>query len=94
MRADDENMARGHLAAISTVVPTYLPSTGREPLAELVAYDQELALCSKVAEFTAFYDAKVLYPAELRNLFMHLALTGLFRAKFVPCKNGLRAASR
>ncbi|HJT86244.1 MAG TPA: PIN domain-containing protein [Bryobacteraceae bacterium] len=28
----------------------------------------------------AFYDANVLYPAELRNLLMHLALTGLFRA--------------
>jgi hypothetical protein len=24
----------------------------------------------------------VLYPAELRNLLMHLALTGLFRAKW------------
>ena len=35
-----------------------------------------------VAAFTAFYDANVLYPAELRNLFMHLALTGLFRAKW------------
>jgi hypothetical protein len=35
-----------------------------------------------VATFTAFYDANVLYPAELRNLLMHLALTGLFRAKW------------
>ena len=35
-----------------------------------------------MATFTAFYDANVLYPAELRNLFMHLALTGLFRAKW------------
>jgi hypothetical protein len=32
-----------------------------------------------VAAFTAFYDANVVYPAELRNLLMHLALTGLFR---------------
>ena len=32
--------------------------------------------------FAAFYDANVLYPAELRNLLMHLALTGLFRAKW------------
>lgn len=32
--------------------------------------------------FTAFYDASVLYPSELRNLLMHLALTGLFRAKW------------
>ena len=31
---------------------------------------------------TAFYDANVLYPAELRNLLMRLALTGLFRAKW------------
>ena len=35
-----------------------------------------------MATFTAFYDANVLYPAELRNLLMHLALTGLFRAKW------------
>lgn len=31
---------------------------------------------------TAFYDANVLYPAELRNLLMRLALTGLFRARW------------
>ncbi len=35
-----------------------------------------------MARVTAFYDANVLYPAELRNLLMHLALTGLFRAKW------------
>jgi PIN domain len=35
-----------------------------------------------VAGFTAFYDANVLYPAELRNLLMHLALISLFRAKW------------
>ncbi len=35
-----------------------------------------------MAAFTAFYDASVLYPAELRNFLMHLALTGLFRAKW------------
>ncbi len=28
------------------------------------------------------YDANVLYPAPLRDLFMHLALTGLFRARW------------
>lgn len=33
-----------------------------------------------MARFTAFYDANVLYPSDLRNLLMHLALTGLFRA--------------
>jgi hypothetical protein len=35
-----------------------------------------------VAAFTAFYDASVLYPSELRNLLMHLTLTGLCRAKW------------
>ena len=35
-----------------------------------------------MARFTAFYDANVLYPADLRNLLMHLALTGLFRARW------------
>ena len=35
-----------------------------------------------MSNFTAFYDANVLYPAELRNLLMHLAMTGLFRAKW------------
>ena len=35
-----------------------------------------------MAGFTVFYDANVLYPAELRNLLMHLALIGLFRAKW------------
>lgn len=30
--------------------------------------------------FGVFYDANVLYPAELRSLLMYLALTGLFRA--------------
>jgi len=35
-----------------------------------------------MAALIAFYDAKVLYPAELRNFLMHLALTGLFRAKW------------
>jgi len=32
--------------------------------------------------FIAFYDANVLYPAELRNFLMHLALMGVFRAKW------------
>ena len=35
-----------------------------------------------MATLIAFYDANVLYPAELRNLLMHLALPGLFRAKW------------
>jgi predicted nucleic acid-binding protein len=35
-----------------------------------------------VAGFTAFFDSSVLYPSELRNLLMHLAMTGLFRAKW------------
>ena len=35
-----------------------------------------------MATFTALYDACVLYPAPLRDLLMHLALTGLFRARW------------
>ena len=35
-----------------------------------------------MAAYTAFYDASVLYPSELRNLLMHLAMTGLFRARW------------
>jgi len=36
-----------------------------------------------VAAFIVFYDANVLYPAELRNLLMHLALIGVFRRQVV-----------
>lgn len=35
-----------------------------------------------VAAFVAVYDACVLYPAPLRDLLMHLALTGLFQARW------------
>ncbi|CAN5724561.1 PIN domain-containing protein [soil metagenome] len=35
-----------------------------------------------MATVTALYDANVLYPAPLRDLLMHLALTGLFQAKW------------
>ena len=35
-----------------------------------------------MAAFIVFYDANVLYPAELRNFLMHLALTGVFRAQW------------
>jgi predicted nucleic acid-binding protein len=35
-----------------------------------------------VSSFTAVYDACVLYPAPLRDLLMHLALSDLFRAKW------------
>jgi hypothetical protein len=35
-----------------------------------------------MAALVAFYDANVLYPAELRNFLMYLATTGLFRAKW------------
>jgi len=35
-----------------------------------------------VSGFTAIFDACVLYPAPLRDLLMHLALTDLFRAKW------------
>ena len=34
-----------------------------------------------MASLTAFYDADVLYGSQLRNFLMHLAMTGLFRAK-------------
>lgn len=35
-----------------------------------------------MASFTAFYDADVLYGSQLRNLMMHLAMAGLFRARW------------
>ena len=35
-----------------------------------------------MAKPIALYDACVLYPAPLRDLLMHLALTGLFRARW------------
>ena len=35
-----------------------------------------------MAALVAFYDANVLYPAELRNFLMYLATSGLFRAKW------------
>lgn len=35
-----------------------------------------------MASFTALYDACTLYPAPLRDLLMHLALTDLFRARW------------
>jgi hypothetical protein len=35
-----------------------------------------------MATFTAVYDACVLYPAPLRDLLMHLALTDLFHARW------------
>jgi len=35
-----------------------------------------------MATFTVLYDACVLYPAPLRDLLLHLALTDLFRARW------------
>lgn len=35
-----------------------------------------------MSQFTVIFDACVLYPAPLRDLLMHLALTDLFRAKW------------
>lgn len=35
-----------------------------------------------MTSFSAVYDACVLYPAPLRDLLMHLAMTDLFRAKW------------
>lgn len=34
------------------------------------------------SSFTVFYDANVLYPAPLRDFLMHLALTGVYRARW------------
>ncbi len=34
------------------------------------------------SSFAAFYDANVLYPAPLRDFLMHLALTGVYRARW------------
>ncbi|KSQ21705.1 PIN domain-containing protein [Pseudomonas aeruginosa] len=34
------------------------------------------------SSFTAVYDANVLYPAPLRDFLMHLALTGVYRARW------------
>jgi hypothetical protein len=35
-----------------------------------------------MANYTALYDACVLYPAPLRDLLLHLAQTDLFRARW------------
>lgn len=35
-----------------------------------------------MSQCTAIFDACVLYPAPLRDLLVHLALTDLFRAKW------------
>lgn len=35
-----------------------------------------------MTQFAVIYDACVLYPAPLRDLLMHLAMTGLYRAKW------------
>ena len=35
-----------------------------------------------MSDFVAVYDACVLYPAPLRDLLMHLALSGLYRARW------------
>jgi len=44
-----------------------------------------------MAALIAFYDANVLYPAELRNFLMHLALTGAFRAKRSAAASAFKA---
>lgn len=35
-----------------------------------------------MSSFVAVYDACVLYPAPLRDLLMHLGLSGLYRARW------------
>ena len=37
-----------------------------------------------MTSFSVVYDACVLYPAPLRDLLMHLAMTDLYRAKWTP----------
>ena len=46
--------------------------------------------------FIVLYDANVLYPAEMRNFLMHLALMGVFRASSlrIYMKNGSAASWR
>ena len=41
-----------------------------------------------MAGFVAVYDACVLYPAPLRDLLMHLALSGLYRARWTERIHG------
>ncbi len=43
--------------------------------------------------FTAVHDACVLYPAPLRDLLMHLALTDLFRARWTADIHAERIAA-
>ena len=41
-----------------------------------------------MASFVAVYDACVLYPAPLRDLLLHLAVTDLFRARWTDRIHG------
>ena len=41
-----------------------------------------MAWAIEVSNFTVLYDACVLYPAPLRDLLMHVAVTDLYRAKW------------
>ena len=52
----------------------------RAVLEELAAYDQELGI--EGIKFYGILRPHVLYGSALRNLLMHRALTGLFRAKW------------
>ena len=49
-----------------------------------------------MSQFTAIFDACVLYPAPLRSLLMYLALTDLFRAKWTDAihEEWMRAVQR
>ncbi len=49
-----------------------------------------------MSQFTAIYDACVLYPAPLRSLLMYLAMTDLFRAKWTDAihEEWMRAVQR
>jgi hypothetical protein len=46
-----------------------------------------------VSNYTVLYDACVLYPAPLRDLLMHVAVTELYRAKWTDGAQGFRHVS-
>ena len=46
-----------------------------------------------VSNYTALFDACVLYPAPLRDVLMHLVQTGLFRAKWTEAIHEERIGS-
>jgi hypothetical protein len=60
--------------------------------AKLVAYDWEIGIRFVAAFIVFFFDANVLYPTEIRNLLMHLALGRRFPPEVV-CGRAQNASS-